>query len=533
VTSDAAPVSTDAPDRTARIARSALLLAALAFAGLARTMGWQLAIAAVYGPSGALDAFWIGAAIPTGVANVFHLGVLTLLFVVVFHMPQRDRAEKDRLAASVFNAVGLGTLAMCALLLVAAPWLVEWMGPGLAAEHRPLATATLRWLALSLVVSAPLGAMAGILNAFERFGPFAWSRVLGLAVQIGLLFLLAGRLGVHALTVALIAGPAAMVAACWPSYRAVGLRWTPGIAFRGDEARAVLRMLVALVLLGLLSRGNQIVDRWFASRLGEGAVSALEYGWRFEIPVSQILAFSVALPSFAMMALQAGARQQDEFRATVGASVRLTALLVAPVIVFLVVMREPLAVLWFQRGAFSPEAAATVASLIPYLGVMFVCLGLGPVMVFGMLMLERKATLIGILTAELVLNAALCGPLSAAMGVRGIALATTAAMIASNLLLWTVFVRQMGGFGGAAIALRALRTAAACAGAALALAGAHALVWRAFDVDGALAILAACFALGVPFLVLYAALCHASGLIAIGFAGGKPRVRVLEEAASR
>lgn len=524
-TTEAAPV-----DRTARIARSALLLATLAFAGLALTMGWQLAIAAVYGTSGALDAFWIGAAIPIGVANVFHLGVLTLLFVVVFHMPQRERAEKDRLAASVFNAVGLGTLGMCVLLLATAPWLVQWMGPGLAPEHQPLATTTLRWLALSLLVSAPLGAMAGILNAFERFGPFAWSRVLGLAVQIALLFLLAGSLGIHALTVAMILGPAAMVVACTPSYRSVGLRWTPVIEFRGDEARAVLRMLVALVLLGLLSRGNQIVDRWFASRLGEGAVSALEYGWRFEIPVSQILAFSVALPSFAMMALQAGADRLDEFRATVGASVRLTALLVAPVIVFLVVMREPLAVLWFQRGAFSPEAAATVASLIPYLGVMFVCLGLGPVMVFGMLMLERKATLIGILTAELVLNAALCAPLAAAMGVRGIALATTAAMVASNLLLWTVFVGRMGGFSGAAIATRTLRTAAACAGAAVALAGAHALVWNTFGIEGAVPILLACAALGIPFLALYAVLCHVSGLIVLGFTDGKPRVRVTEEA---
>jgi putative peptidoglycan lipid II flippase len=533
VSPSAAPAPTEAtaaPDRTARIARSAVLLAALAFAGLVLTVGWQLAIAAVYGTSAALDAFWIGAAIPSGIASVFHLGVLTLLFVVVFHMPQRDRAEKDRLAASVFNAVAVGTLTVCALLWIGAPWLVRWMGPGIAPENLPIATSTLRWLTVSLVVSAPLGAMAGILNAFERFGPFAWSRVLGLAVQIALLFLFAPALGIPALVVALNLGPAVMLLACTPSYRDVGLHWQPVIAFRGDEARAVLRMLVALVLLGLLSRGNQIVDRWFASQLGPGAVSALEYGWRFEIPVSQILAFSIALPSFAMMALHAGSQRLDEFRKTVGASVRLTALLVAPVIVFLVVMREPLAVLWFQRGAFSPEAAATVASLIPFLGVMFVCLGLGPVMVFGMLMLERKAILIGILTAELLLNALFCWLLAPRMGVRGISAATTSAMILSNVLLWTIFVREMGGFSGAAIAARALRTAVACAGAALALAGAHALVWGALPIEGAPAILLACAALGLPFLVLYAALCHVSGLVRIAFAGMRPRFQVTGEA---
>jgi putative peptidoglycan lipid II flippase len=456
--------------------------------------------------------------------------VLTLLFVVVFHMPQGEggRAEQDRLASSVFNAVLLGTLAVAALLLVAAPQLARWMGPGLAPEHQATATATLRWLTLLLVASAPLGAMAGILNAFERFAPFAWSRVLGLALQIAVLFATVRALGVDALSASLVAGTVAMVVACWPTFRKVGFRWSPVVAFRGDEARSVLRMMIALVLLGLLARGNQIVDRYFASLLGDGAVSALEYGWRFEIPVSQILAFSIALPSFAMMALHAGNANMAEFRATVAASVRLTAILVAPVILFLVVMREPLTVLWFQRGAFSPEAAATVASLIPYLGVMFVCLGLGPVMVFGMLTLNRKAALVGILTAEVALNAALCWPLSRAMGVRGIALATTAAMLASNAVLWTIFVRRVGGFSAAAIGVRALRTAAVCAIAAGALAAGHHLLWSVFAIDGTLAILVACAALGFPFLALYAVLLHGSGLVHVSFDGRKPVVRFPE-----
>lgn len=533
--SEAVPAAAGAAaDTTTRIARSALMLATLAFLGLALTVGWQLAIAAVYGTSGELDAFWIGAAIPTSIANVFHLGVLTLLFVVVFHMPQGEggRAEKDRLASSVFNAVGIGTIAAAILLAIAAPQLVRWMGPGLAPEHLPIASSTLRWLTLLLVVSAPLGAMAGILNAFERFAPFAWSRVLGLALQIAVLFALATALGVDALSASLIAGTVAMVVACWPTFRKTGFQWSPVLAFRGDEARSVLRMMIALVLLGVLSRGNQIVDRWFASLLGDGAVSALEYGWRFEIPVSQILAFSIALPSFAMMALHAGNANMDEFRRTVAASVRLTAILVAPVILFLVVMREPLTVLWFQRGAFSPEAAATVASLIPYLGVMFVCLGLGPVMVFGMLTLNRKAALVGILTAEVALNAALCWPLSNWLGVRGVALATTAAMLVSNAVLWTIFVRHVGGFSSASIGARAVRTAIVCAIAAVALAAGHHGLWSAFAIDGTVGILLGCAALGFPFLALYAVLLHAAGLIHVHFEGRKPVVRFPGDAAA-
>jgi peptidoglycan biosynthesis protein MviN/MurJ (putative lipid II flippase) len=171
-----------------------------------------------------------------------------------------------------------------------------------------------------------------------------------------------------------------------------------------------------------------------------------------------------------------------------------------------------------------------VASLIPYLAVMFVVLGLAPVLVFGMLTLERKAALLGILTAELVANAALCAWLAPALGVRGIALATTVAMLASNAALWTLLVRRIRGFDPRAIAARAARTAAVCAAAGVALAAAHRALWQAAGVDGALGILVACAVLGVPFLALYAALCHAAGLVEIRFAGGRPHVRVTGEA---
>jgi peptidoglycan biosynthesis protein MviN/MurJ (putative lipid II flippase) len=142
-----------------------------------------------------------------------------------------------------------------------------------------------------------------------------------------------------------------------------------------------------------------------------------------------------------------------------------------------------------------------------------------------MLTLNRKAALIGILSAELVLNAALCWPLSKSMGVRGVALATTSAMLISNTALWTIFVRHVGGFSGAAIRARALRTAVVCILSALALAAGHHLLWGAFAIDGTLEILLGCAALGFPFLALYAVLLHAAGLIHVHFEGRKPVVR--------
>jgi peptidoglycan biosynthesis protein MviN/MurJ (putative lipid II flippase) len=145
--------------------------------------------------------------------------------------------------------------------------------------------------------------------------------------------------------------------------------------------------------------------------------------------------------------------------------------------------------------------------------------------VFGLLSLQSTSWLVGVLTLEVIANTALNGPLSRVLGVRGVALATAVAMIASNAVLWTLFLRRIGGFPRRAVWSRAWRTAAVCGVAGGALAAGHALVWRAFDVRGVLPVLTALLLLGIAYLAAYLALSDVAGLARVRFVGIKPVVR--------
>jgi murein biosynthesis integral membrane protein MurJ len=435
-------------DTANQLARSALVLASFGGLGFFLTIVWQLSIAAAFGTSEEMDAFWIGVALPKAIVDSFHLGILTLLFIVVFNLPGDADSDDARwqLASSFLNLVVLFSLCAILLLQLGAPFLTKWMGPGLAPEFQSLSAQMLRRLSLMLVPTAFVGTLAGILHAHQNFLPFAMARSLGLTTQILLLFLLAGRIGVDALVWAMLIGASVMLPVCWLALRPSGLRYKTTLRFPDSRARAVLKMFATLTVIASFDRLNQISDRLFASLLGAGQVSSLEYAWRFEIPVSQILALSVALPAFAFMALQASEKRFAEFRKTLVISVRLIALLVIPVVGFLVVMRGPVTTAWFRRGEFSVEAATQVSSLIPFLAVIFLTKAFATVMVFGFLSLHQWRPLVGILLLEVLTNTSLNMILVEAWGLQGIVCATAAAMIGANLWLWARLVKAIGGW---------------------------------------------------------------------------------------
>jgi len=514
--------------RANRIARSTAILASLGSLGLLLTVGWQLSLAHLFGTSGQLDAFWIGSAIPKAVADTIHLGILTLLFIAIFGQDPAgtDSQRSWRVASSVFNVVVVGTVILAVLLAIGAPLLVRVMGPGLGPEAQGLAIKLLRMLTLLLIPTALVGACAGVFNAHQKFFPFALSRVVGIATQIVVLFVLVRQVGIRAPVIALLLGALVMLSICCWTYRRSGFLYLRVIEFEGTQARAILGLFLALLAFTGLNQLNQMSDRFFASLLGPGNISILEFAWRFEIPVSQILSFSVALPAFAMMALETSEARRGDFRRIVIISVRLVALLVVPAIGFLVVLRRPLAVLWFERGAFSPESSLVVSSLIPLLGLIFLMKAFGSVMVFSLLSLRRYRELIVVLCLEVLFNTGLNLILVRYLDLLGVVLATAVAMAASSAWLWTRLIRATGGWSASSFIAQGWRTIAVSLLSIGFLQTAYEFFLAKTLSDGTTALILGVAALGFAYAITYLGLCVLFRLLEVRIGGGESTLRL-------
>src|SRR5690349_17101893 len=78
-----------------RIIGPPIQLAALSGASLLLALGFKLSVAALFSTSSELDAFWIALALPKANVNSIHLGVPTILFILIFNIPSDPADPED------------------------------------------------------------------------------------------------------------------------------------------------------------------------------------------------------------------------------------------------------------------------------------------------------------------------------------------------------------------------------------------------------------------------------------------------------
>jgi putative peptidoglycan lipid II flippase len=500
-------------DRAPRLVRSAVAVAAVSFVTLLLTVAWQMAIARWFGASAELDAFWVALALPRAIAESFHLGLLTLLFVLVFRPDSGGENDHWRRASAVLNVTLIATAVCVSGLVAAAPLLVRWMAPGLSPATLDMAATMLRQLAWFLIPTAIAAALGGTAIARSQLMPFTVSRAAMPALQLIVLFALAASLGVRALAWSMMVGAVGAVVVLIAWLKRLAPRYYVTLHWSDPETRRLVTMQGVLAACWVVILLNQVVDRYLASLLGPGSVSALEYAWRFEIPIAQIVSLGVALPTFALLAQRAGADQREEFRATLAQSARLLVMSVVPMIGFLIVLREPLARLWFERGSFLAADSDRVTMLLPPLAVVFFCRAFASILLFGLLTVGRHRLLLAGLVAELVLHAVLGTVLSQTLGLQGVVIASAAAMALTNGALWMVLLSDVGGVALGRTFINAGRLLAASAIAIALLEAARRAWWHSISDGLALSSLVPLAIAGAAYLTIYVALlCVGTGV---------------------
>jgi len=115
--------------------------------------------------------------------------------------------------------------------------------------------------------------------------------------------------------------------------------------------------ILPIILGGAVYQINIVVGTLLGSLLSEGSVSYLYFADRlvqFPLGIFAIAASTAVLPS---LSRQAAAREFDELKNTFAHALKLIFFISMPAMVGLIVLREPIVALLFQRGEF--DAAAT------------------------------------------------------------------------------------------------------------------------------------------------------------------------------
>lgn len=461
----------------------ALVLSVLNGAGKFLAIGKTMLVASLFGASASLDAFWVAYSLPLLLPSLLAT-VVTVAFVPRFMATLEGRHGPEAWAgANTFFTVVVGTsIAAAVAMYVYADALVGRLAPGLDAATRGEAVALTRLLLPCVPLLTLSSVLSALGNARERFVLPALEGVLTNVTVIVSALLLARHYGVMALTLGVLAGFLLQAGVLIFGNRE-DLRRSirPRLALLHPDFRAPAAHLLPLFVGSAGSVLTGLINQYFLSHDGAGAISAMAYAAMFAFLPVEIFAQAVITTSYPALGRHFARRELDGAARAFAEGVRFLLLLTLPAAVLLVLFSEPLVALLLERGAFTAEKTAMTAQIaqVLALGLVFrasAYLSYRVLHAAARPWLQVAIGLLGVTTHLL-----LCLAWADSAGASGVAWAATLSMLQSALLafaaaLWTLGWRWPGGLGIELAKLAAIAASVAAVGAAL-----RPLAWPALE----------------------------------------------------
>ena len=451
-------------------------------AGLAR----GIIVANTFGASPELDAFFAANRVSETLFLLVAGGALGSAFIPTFTglLAKEDTDSAWRLASALANTVTLTLSLLAALIALFAPQVVRFaLAPGLSTDPQlfSLTVSLLRIQLISAVLFGLGGLIVGILNAHQIFLiPALTPAMYQLGIIFGAIFL-APSMGIYGLAWGVVIGAVLYLVVQIPSiWKLLTERqllitdyWSLGLT--NSHVRNVLLLMLPRLLGVAVVQLNFWVNTNLASKMEEGSVASLTYGFSLMLMAQAAIAQSVAIAAMPTFSAQHALGKLDEMRASLAASLRGILLMAVPASVGLILLRGPLISFLYQRGEFDSRDVQLVAWALLWFAAGLVGHSIMEVLTRAFYAQQDTKTPVIIGTIAMGLNVVfsiLFSKYFASIGwfpLGGLALANSLATALEAIALFIFMRKRLNGIEGKAIANSAWRVALAALGMGIGL----------------------------------------------------------------
>ena len=324
-----------------------------------------------FGLSDAADAFNAAFRIPNFLQTLFGEGVLSASFIPVYArlLAERDERESGRVAGAVAAILALTTSVLVLVGVLATPYLIDAIAPGVHGVKRELTIRLVRILfpgAGLLVFSAWC---LGILNSHRKFFLSYTAPVMWNVAMIATLVLF-GSQSQESLAVTLAWGSVVGSGLQLGVQLPVVLRLARGLKLRlethAEHVREVIRNFGPVFVSRGVVQISAYVDALLASLLPTGAVAALNNAQLlYTLPVS-LFGMSVSAAELPAMSSALGDRQQvaGHLRQRLNAGLRRIAFFIVPSAMAFLALGDVITAALFQTGRFHREDSLYVWGIL-------------------------------------------------------------------------------------------------------------------------------------------------------------------------
>jgi len=380
----------------------------------------------------------------------------------------------------VTNLVFLALAVASAFTALFAPFLVRYLlfalDPNADSVSLEMTTGLLRIILIAPAIFGVSGLLMSVLNAHQKFWLPALAPVFyWLGWIAGLLFFVPW-MGIYGLAWGYVLGAVLHLLIQLPDLvKLVGRRYFPTFGLYNPAVVNVARLMAPRLVGVAAVQLNFVINTMVAASLGEGSLSAIKIAFMLmTMPLFAIAqsAATAALPTFSA---QVARGEIAEMRAALASTLRGVLLLSIPATVGLILLRQPVVAMLFERGAFDATSTELTAWALLWYTVGLLGHSVVEILSRAFYALHDTKTPVMVGVAAMGLNAIFSfifpGVFSTAgwLPLGGLALANSLATALEAVTLLLLMRRRLEGLNGAEIAKGAGQASLAALGMGLGL----------------------------------------------------------------
>jgi putative peptidoglycan lipid II flippase len=329
--------------------------------------GREMIVAYKFGTGIEYDTYLIGVSIPLALYTLAGYAFSNLFIPRYGHAVSGDDSRSGlRVFWTDVNLSLLIAVAVMFAIIVFAHEIIRLIAPGLDAAHIPQAVFISRVSSVIVVLGILEAFFRSILNAEKKFLIPAAGPILANVVLIAVIIAFAGRISTRAILYGVVAGYTAHAILVFVPFTRTGILRSFYARIFHRRTGSFLAVASIILIIEAASQVYAVVDRYFASEMVAGVVSALGYAYMLSALPTAIFAYALSTVLFPYMTDASAGADTARSAHLITRGVCVALLLALPATMIYWVFSRELVLLLLRRGAFDMRSVTFTSDLLKY-----------------------------------------------------------------------------------------------------------------------------------------------------------------------
>lgn len=313
-----------------------------------------------FGLSQKTDALFIALTLPQLISSVSLVAINVALVPLFTKMLlAKGSSGQWKLTSNLVNLSLLLFVPVSLLGGFVSPFIVDLLGAGLNQPTKNLAIDLTHILFLMVIPLGAIEVMKATLNAMHSFAyPAATTMIKNMVIFLSILFI--PSLDIRVVAIGYVIANFVLLAFLMGSLFFKGFHYQFSLNLDDKWTQEALRQMYHPLAGAVMGQGNVVVERFLASFLPFGAVSALGYARRVLRAVDNIFLGSVTTAFLPNLSAQSANSEIMKHKSTLTTSIKMLAFISFPITALIIGLSKSIVRLLFERGAFSVDDTQTM-----------------------------------------------------------------------------------------------------------------------------------------------------------------------------